>query len=172
MKLKWDFLPNFQTLCRARGYESAHCHCRLEIDALFLLLSFRCSSNEVKPRAGLGRWLILQWIRGKEKKEKRRVEFGDSKNAAAAAIWKCSKSRRWRVLVDWIGQILDMSVEQPPKDELEDFCQRQVDYGYNIKVSFLEFLFSRVLQHCERSELHLYLSKQKLIKNAKIFLKT
>ena len=76
-----------------------------------------------------------------EKKEKRRVEFGDSKNAAAAAaIWKCSKSRRWRVLVDWIGQILDMSVEQQPKDELEDFCQRQVDYGYNIKVSFLEFL--------------------------------
>ena len=154
--MKWDFLKKFQTLCRARGYESAHCHCRLEIDALFLLLSFRCSSNEVKPRAGLGRWLILQWIRGKEKKEKRRVEFGDSKNAAAAAIWKCSKSRRWRVLVDWIGQILDMSVEQPPKDELEDFCQRQVDYGYNIKVSFLEFLFLRVLQQCERSELHLH----------------
>ena len=43
-------------------------------------------------------------------------------------------------MVDWIGQILDMSVEQQPKDELEDFCQRQVDYGYNIKVSFLEFL--------------------------------
>ena len=146
--MKWDFLKKFQTLCRARGYESAHCHCRLEIDALFLLLSFRCS-NEVKPRAR--RWLILQWIRGKRR---RRVEFGDSKNAAA--IWKCSKSRRWRVLVDWIGQILDMSVEQPPKDELEDFCQRQVDYGYNIKVSFLEFLFLRVLQHCERSELHLY----------------
>ena len=100
--------------------------------------------------------LFSNELGGKEKKEKRRVEFGDSKNAAAAAIWKCSKSRRWRVLVDWIGQILDMSVEQPPKDELEDFCQRQVDYGYNIKVSFLEFLFLRVLQQCERSELHLH----------------
>ena len=59
-------------------------------------------------------------------------------------------------MVDWIGQILDMSVEQPPKDELEDFCQRQVDYGYNIKVSFLDFRFSGVLQHSERSELHLH----------------
>ena len=31
-------------------------------------------------------------------------------------------------------------VGRAAKDELEDFGQRQVDYGYNIKVSFLESL--------------------------------